>query len=149
MTTMQRETQTETQQRRRKSRDSGELTGRRLAVSKSSLDFTKFVYRWINDTSAPRLHAMTKEDDWNVVMNEGVKEDSADMGNAVSQIVGSKPDGSALVAYLCRKPRKFYDEDQKEKSIELDKQLEQLRRGNDRSGGAQADYIPSGGIKMS
>ena len=145
---MQRETQTETQQRRRKSRDSGELTGRRLAVAKSSLDFTRYVYRWVNDSPA-RLYAMTKEDDWNVVMNDGVKDDSADMGNAVSQIVGSKPDGSALVAYLCRKPRKFYDEDQKEKSIELDKQLEQLRRGNDRSGGSQADYIPSSGIKMS
>jgi hypothetical protein len=148
MTTTQRESRTETEQRRRKQRDGGELTGKRLAVTKSSLDFTRFVYRWINDAPA-RLFAKTKEDDWDVVTNDGVKDDSADLGNAVSQIVGTAPDGSALKAYLCRKPRTFYDEDQKDKSRDLDKQLEQLRRGNDRAGGSQADYIPSTGIRMS
>jgi hypothetical protein len=70
------------------------------------------------------------------------------MGNVVSQIVGTKPDGSVLKAYLCRKPKKWWIEDQAEKQLALDEQLAQLRRGNDRSGSAQSDYIPTTGIKI-
>ena len=147
MTTTQRETRKDTEQRRRKERGGGELTGRRLGVAKSRLDFEQFKYRWINDAPA-RIHAMTKEDDWDVVTNDGVKDDSADLGSAVSQIVGTAPDGSALRAYLCRKPRRFYDEDQADKSAALDRQLEQLRRGNDRAGGSQSDYVPNSGIRV-
>lgn len=147
MTTTQREGRKETETRRRKERGGGELTGKRLAVNKSRLDFENFKYRWINDAPA-RLHAKTKEDDWDVVTNDGVKDDSADLGNAVSQIVGTAPDGSALRAYLCRKPRRFYDEDQADKSAALDRQLEQLKRGLDRSGGSQSDYVPNSGIRV-
>ena len=135
------------EQRRRKRSDSGELTGRRLGVLKSRLDFERFKYRWINDNEA-RFMAKTKEDDWSLVPNDGVKEDSADLGTAVSQIVGSKPDGSALRAYLCRKPKKWYEDDQAEKQAELDEQLSQIRRGNDRNGASQSDYIPNAGIKI-
>lgn len=147
MTTTQRETRKETETRRRKQRDGGELTGSRLAVAKSKLDFDNFAYRWINDAPA-RLYAKTKEDDWDVVMNDGVKDDNADLGNAVSQIVGTAPDGSALRAYLCRKPRTFYDDDQAAKSKDLDRQLSELRRGNDRTGSSQSDYIPNAGIRL-
>ena len=136
----------ETRERRRKP-GSGEVIGRRLAVRESTLDFNSYRYRWINDHEA-RFMAKTREDDWDLVMNDNVKDDNADLGNAVSQIVGTKPDGSALRAYLCRKPRKWYEDDQKEKQAELDRQLEQIRVGNDRSGGSQADYIPAGGIRI-
>lgn len=140
-------TRREEVQTRRKQRGGGELEGRRLGIVKSKLDFDNFVYRWVNDAPS-RLFAKTKEDDWDVVRNDGVKDDSADLGNAVSQIVGTAPDGSALKAYLCRKPRKFYDEDQADKSAALDAQLEQLRRGNDRSGASQSDYVPHSGIRI-
>jgi hypothetical protein len=134
-------------ERRRKGRESGEMTGGRLGVLASSLDHEKYVYRWINDAPG-RIHGKTQEDDWDVVMKTGVKEDSADLGNAVSEIVGSKPDGSPLRAYLCRKPRKFYDEDQAEKNRDLDRQLADMKRGRDRSGASQADYVPHSGISM-
>ena len=136
-------------ERRRKARGEGELTGVRLGVLASSLDHTKYVYRWINDVGG-RLQAKTVEDDWDVVMKDGVKEDSADLGNAVSEVVGSKPDGSPMRAYLCRKPRRFYEEDQAEKTKALDAQLADLKRGRDRSGAALpgADYVPSSGISM-
>ena len=147
MTTMQREDRKATETRRRKDRDSGELTGTRLAVVKSKLDFDNFAYRWINDSPA-RLYSKTKEDDWDVVMNDGVKDDNTDLGNAVSQIVGTAPDGSALKAYLCRKPRTYYDDDQADKSKQLDDQLSELRRGKDRSGGSQSDYVPNTGIRL-
>lgn len=132
---------------RRRKIGTGETTGRRLGVLKSALDFNQFKYRWMNDNEA-RIMAKTREDDWDFVKKEGVKEDSADMGNVVSQIVGSKPDGSVLKAYLCRKPKKWWMEDQAEKQAALDEQLAQLRRGNDRSGSAQSDYIPTTGIKI-
>lgn len=147
MTTTQREDRKDEVQRRRRKRDSGELTGTRLGVIKSTLDEEKFVYRWINDSTA-RLYSKTKEDDWNLVMNKGVKDDSKDLGNAVSEVVGLTPDSKPLRAYLCRKPRAFYEEDQKRKSKALDEQLSELRRGNDRSGGSQSDYIPNTGIKL-
>lgn len=132
---------------RRRQPGSGDVIGRRLAVRKSEMDFQNYRYRWINDHEA-RFMAKTKEDDWDLVMNAGVKDDSADLGNAVSQIVGSKPDGSALRAYLCRKPKKWWEDDQAEKQAALDEQLNQLRRGNDRAGGSQSDYIPAAGIKI-
>lgn len=135
------------EQRRRKGRETGELTGVRLGVLASSLDHEKYVYRWVNDAPG-RIHGKTQEDDWDVVRKSGVKEDSADMGDAVSEVVGVKPDGSPMRAYLCRKPRKFYDEDQAEKTANLDRQLADMKRGRDRSGAPQADYIPASGISM-
>jgi len=137
------------EQRRRKQRDGGDVVGKRLAVNKSQLDFDRFVYRWINDDPA-RIYGKTKEDDWDIVKNNGgiVKDDSADIGDAVSQVVGSKPDGSPKVAYLCRKPVQFYDDDQWLKQADLDEQLSQLRRGMSRDGGANSDYVPSSGISL-
>ena len=137
----------EEETQRRRKRDGGELTGYRMAVPKSMLDLDRYTYRWINDERA-RMFILTKEDDWDVVMNDGVTDDSADLGQAVSRIVGVAADGSALRSYLCRKPKTFYDEDQKDKAKSLDEQLVQLRRGNDRSGAVQADYIPQDGIRL-
>jgi hypothetical protein len=133
--------------RRRKKREG--VIGRRLGVNEHILDFENFKYRWLNDKPG-RLVAMTKSDDWDFVTNDGgtVKSDSADLGDVVSQVVGTGPDGNALRAYLCRKPRKFWEEDQAQKQAELDEQLEQIRRGNSKSGESQSDYIPSGGIRI-
>lgn len=142
------QTRVEAEQVRRRKRDGGDLTGQRMGVLKSSLDFDKYAYRWINDLANGRLQAKTVEDDWDFVTNSGVKDDSADLGSRVSTIVGTAADGSALRAYLCRKPKTFYDEDQADKSKELDQQVEQMRRGNDRTGGKQADYVPNEGIRV-
>lgn len=146
MTTIRDPRTAETQQRRRQ-RAGGELVGQRLAVPSSILDHDRFRYRWINDDAA-RIQAKTVQDDWDIVANDGNLCESADLGNAVSRIVGTAPDGSALRSYLCRKPKRLYDDDQAEKSAELDRQIEQLRRGNDRAGGSQADYVPASGIRM-
>lgn len=135
--------------RRRKRADDGDVVGQRLGVRKSALDLEQFAYRWINDNPA-RIQAMTEEDDWDLVPNDGdeVKKDAAATGNAVSQVVGLHPDGSPKLAYLCRKPKTFFEEDQKERQAQLDKQLAELRRGADRSGNLQSDYIPSTGIAV-
>jgi hypothetical protein len=133
----------------RRRRNDMETVGKRLAVNTNLLDYDRFSYRFINDAPA-RLFQMTQQDDWDIVTQNGaiVKSDSTDLGDAVSVVVGTKPDGSPLRSYLCRKPRKFYDDDQKKKQTDLDEQLSQLRRGNTKAGDLQGDYIPSGGIRI-
>ena len=136
------------QEQKRRRRRTG-VTGQRLGVAMSALDLEKFKYRWVNDSPA-RIFAMTKEDDWSIVHQSGgvVKEDATDLGSAVSTVVGTAPDGSALLAYLCRKPIDFYREDQRMKSEELDQQLAGLKRGFDRHGSALGDYVPNEGISI-
>ena len=135
---------------RRRRREGGNVTGRRLGVNEDMLDFTRFAYRWVNDDPA-RIQGKTVYDDWNIMTQEGgaLKEDATDLGSAVSMVVGTHPDGSPKRAYLCRKPRTYFEADQKEKQKELDEQLNQLRRGLDREGASQADYVPTSGISIS
>ena len=133
-------------ERRRKR---GTVYGSRLGVSDSLLDFDNFAYRWINDTpGGARIFDKTQNDDWDFVTQDGgvLKTDATDA--AVSVVVGTSPDGSALRAYLCRKPKKYYDEDQAEKSEELDRQPQQMRMGNAPDGTSQADYVPHSGISL-
>ena len=133
---------------RRKKR--GGVHGARLGVSYDLLDFDQYAYRWINDTpGGARIYEKTKNDDWDIVTQDGgiLREDAQD--GAVSVVVGTNADGSPLKAYLCRKPKQWYEEDQQAKSAELDEQLDQLRRGLSRDGSSQSDYVPHSGISVS
>lgn len=135
-------------ERRRKKR-SGAIEGRRLGVDTELLDRANYAYRIVNDRPG-RLVDFNSHDDWDFVTNDGgaVSENSSDLGARVSWIVGTGPDGQPLRAYLMRKPKSFYDEDQADKAADLDEQINQLRRGMSRSGEAQGDYVPSGGIRI-
>ncbi len=126
-----------------------DLTGKRLSVRMDLLDHDKYRYRWVNDADV-RLFRLTKQDDWEVMTQNGsaVKEDNSDLGDAISIPVGTKPDGSPMRAYLCRKLRRFFDEDQKKKQTDLDEQLARLRAGKDAKGADMGDYTPSGGIRV-
>lgn len=134
---------------RRRRQDGSNIGGKRLGVSQKYLEFDKFKYRWVNDEPA-RIQSKTEYDDWDIVLNQGgvVKEDASDLGDAVSIVVGTTPDGAAKRAYLCRKPKAYFEEDRRKKMEELDKQLEQIRRGNARDGSEQADYVPHTGISI-
>ena len=133
---------------KRRRREGGTVHGKRLGVSEDRLDFARFKYRWIND-NPDRIRAMTEFDDWDIVKEGGsvVKADKADLGDAVSQVVGSNADGSKKLAYLCRKLKSHYEDDQKGKSAELDRQLKDMRAGNDRSGSKQGDYNVASSIQ--
>lgn len=140
----------ETRERRRKRVGEGYLHGKRMGVNPELLDHSRFAYRWINDEQGARLVQKTKYDDWDIVTNGGgeMKEDATDLGDAVSIVVGTHPDGSAKKAYLCRKPKKWFEEDKAAAQAELDEQLNQLRRGNDRDGASQSDYVPPDTIRV-
>ena len=123
------------------------VVGTSLAVPAHLLDHDRFHYRWINDTPS-RILVKVQREFWDIVKANGNVVEGTDLGDAVSHYVGAKENGSPLVSYLCRKPKGFYDEDQAVKAAELDRQMADLRRGNTREGGAQADYIPAGGINI-
>lgn len=136
---------------RRNRDEASDVMGRRMAVNRNNLDFDNFEYRYINDVNNTRLYDLVTYREWEVVTQSGggiIKTDATDLGNAVSIVVGSKPDGSAMRTYLCRKPKRFFDEDRAKKQKELDEQLAQLRRGNTKAGEPQGDYIPSSGIQI-
>ena len=141
-----RKPKSEAEPERRKKRTGGML-GRRLGVPNSMLDHEKFAYRWINDDGM-RMYMLTEEDDWHLAPKNGVDTETVDIGEAVKRIAGRNDDGSPMYAYLCRKKRTFFDEDQKQKSAVLDEQLAQIRRGNSRHGEQQSDYIPHSGISV-
>ena len=143
-TTPKRSPKRETERRRKKA---AETTGGRLGVNPDLLDTETYTYRFFNDEPG-RLETKTLHDDWDLVTNEGTKEDSTDLGSKVSVIVGANPDGSPKLAYLARKLKTFYDEDKAEEQKALDQQLAELRRGNTREGSSQSDYIPNSGISV-
>lgn len=133
---------------RRRRQESAETIGKRLGVNESMLDFDSFAYRWLNDAPA-RLHTKTVKDDWDVMHQDGQSiTDSSDLGSAVSQVVGTHPDGSPLRAYLCRKPKEWFREDRDRAKKMLESQLDELRQGNDRHGVKQSDYVPNEGIRI-
>lgn len=125
----------------------------RLGVNEALLDRKKFAYRWINDTNG-RIDAMTKRDDWDIVTDPNIKEDSKSEGAQVRQLVGAKQDGSPLFAYLCRKPIEYHKEDRAKKQKPLDEQDAQLKKGivNSRDALSASDpnaYVPKDGISFS
>lgn len=134
---------------RRRRRNSGPYAhGARLGVNEELLDFGKFKYRWVKGTEA-RLIALTKHDDWDIVTTDGsaLKEDSTDLGSAVSVHAGTAENGSSERHFLCRKPKELYEEDQREAQTQLDELMSQLRRGQTPDG-EQSDYIRPEQIKL-
>lgn len=132
----------ETTRRRRAAGSINQDIGK-LGVNPKLLDHDKYAYRWFNDTQNGRLQMKTKHDDWDLVHGDAVKEDNTDLGSAVSIVVGANQDGTPLRAYLCRKPKTYFDEDKAAAQARLDDQLAQLSKGLDRDGGAQSDYAKS------
>lgn len=133
------------QERRRKR---GGVQNKRIGYNLSQLDVNNYKYRVINDDPG-RMYALTKEDDYAVVHQDGSDiTDQSEMGSAVCWEVGKHPNGSPKMAYLCRKKIEWYKADQEEKTREIERQIAEMRRGNDRNGASQSDYVPSTGIRI-
>lgn len=132
----------------RRRRDDMETFGKRLAVRIPPEMMKRFRFRWVNSEES-RLMTLYNRD-WDIVKPDMgvVKEDHSDLGEAISIVVGRNVDGSPLRAYLCRKPRQYYDEDVKKHQTELDNQMRELRRGNSKAGEPLGDYTVPGGISI-
>ena len=143
---MSRASRAEEVQTERRRRPSGpnQLAGLKLSVPAELLD-PNFQHRWANENDR-RLNDLTQHDDYDFVMDPGkVKTDGE--GTPVTKIVGTKPDGSPLKAYLIRKPKKYYDADRKEALKPIAETEDQIRRGLNHTkiepGLAGVSYTPS------
>jgi hypothetical protein len=127
--------------RRRRTDTTGEYRVR-LGVNHDLLDHKQFRYHWINDEPG-RIDEKTKRDDWDIVRDPSVKDNSSSEGAPVRQLVGAQKDGSALHAYLCRKPLEFDREDRAKKGQRSTELEAQLRRGEHSAPGAASTTTPT------
>lgn len=139
-------------ERRKKRGGLNALAGQKLSVREEFLDRANFEYRWINDDGG-RIESLTEMDDWDLVTDpeRKGKEDVDRMSSFVSKIVGKNDAGHPIKAYLARKPKDFYQEDQADKQVLLDKKIDDIRRGIPQGEGAQLGahaYVPEGSISI-
>jgi hypothetical protein len=143
-----RATSEQVQRRRRLTDYNGNYM--RLGVDESLKD-RAYVYRWINDDRG-RLEAKTKHDDWDFIADPAITADSAHNNSTdtrVRRVVGTSQGGAPLYAYLCRKRRDWYNDDQRAKTKQRTQQRQQMIINQDAgwSGGVVDDpqhtYIPA------
>ena len=138
---MNRVEQTKTERRRRSGM--GLDRTRKLYVPEAMKD-KNFEYRWINDVPG-RIESKTIEDDWDVVMEQRNGEEIK-----VSRVVDTTRSGQSVRAYLCRKPKKLYDQDKAEEQKIITSQEEAMKTGplpNPAEGGvteSKTTYVPGG-----
>lgn len=106
--------------RRRRAGSLNRMVQFRLQIFEDGeLDHDNFVYYWFND-EGNNLRRMTQLDDYEFVsvheLGASFNPESTDSESAerVRMLVGAKPDGAPLYAYLCKKPRAFWEADQEE-----------------------------------
>lgn len=129
-------------EQRRRRRDRKGMLGYRLQVPAEKLELHRFKYSWVNDQDA-RIFALTKQDDWNFVHQDGSEiKDDADRGSAINVVVGEKANGQPLRAFLCRKRKDWWEDDQRQKIEEIEEMMNQMRRGNDPDGSRPAGIYP-------
>lgn len=137
--------QVETQQRRRRRTELG-MDGHLKLDVPAHLKKAGFVERWINDTTG-RLEGKTVHDDWDIVRENIDPEKDNGEGTPVRRLVGVKPDGQPLYAYLCRKPEEFYREDRAKEQKSIDETEAALKRGEVKGQEALTGphaYVPGG-----
>lgn len=113
--------------RRERRRKPGQtvLANLKLSVDEAKLDRKTYEYRFVNDKDGrvQQLHAQ----DWDIAP-EGAKEDNASLGSVNSAHAGVN-EGKPYQTVLMRKPKDWFDEDQKEKQRPLDEMEDAIRRG--------------------
>lgn len=136
----------ETRKKRRRRTEASYDGWSRLSVNEALLDREAFTYRWVNDSTG-RIERFTVHDDWDKVTDPGIKEENNNEGSPVRQLVGSKEDGTALYAYLLKKPIELHREDKAARQRKID-DLESSILDGQHSGGdtlsadSKHGYIP-------
>lgn len=140
--------------RRRRDVDSEEDRNMKLLVPETLKD-PNYTYRWINDTAGGRIMDKTQADDWDLVTKSDISKDgytvnSFDTGDNVKRVVGSQ-DGRPLYAYLCRKPKEYYEADKQAEQAKIDEVEQQILRGQNSDPKGLAgphSYVPDGANKI-
>lgn len=141
----------ETVQAERRRRNTLGLSGvrQRLVVDEAGLDREKYAYRWIND-EGNRLHALTVQDDWEVVPDRdgAIKADGIGMGTEVAADAGTGPKGP-MRAVLVRKLKQYHTDDQSAQQRRIDELEASLKSGAvPGAGDTTGSYVPRDGITI-
>ena len=114
---------------------------------------------WINDwhqTMPDRINQALRAgyqfvSQQEVDVSPGLASFSADLSDRVSRIVGSRPDGAPITAYMMKIPLEFYEEHQAAVTDRAAKVEQAIKRGNIKGKvGEDGRYIPKDSpIKMS
>lgn len=137
------------QGRRRRRSDDFSGNYRRLGVDERLKD-PAYEYRWINDDRG-RLENKTRQDDWDIVddpaiLNDSDRNDKVD--TRIRRVVGTGQGGEPLYAYFCRKRKDWCEDDRRAKAERRTQQRQQMIRQQHAGGsGGVADdpqhtYIP-------
>jgi len=128
-------------------RDKAKIDGTRFKLYAPEIN--GFVTRWVNDLNN-RVHMLTNFDDWDFVSSQEISDQDGRVivgdpsvtpelapGDRVARIVG-QVEGKPLYAYLLKKRKEFYEQDQAEKEsdlLEVESQLKRSKEGADFSHG--------------
>ncbi len=105
----------------------------RLTIPESVTTYLEqngLVARWINDDGRGRIYDKTERDTWDFLTSDEVSGDPRNANPDSSRIarrVGTKEDGSALLTYLCVKPKDWYDVDAKRRAKPHNEMMAQIR----------------------
>lgn len=119
---------------------------RRASVGGHSLKLSAppregYTRRWVND-AANRV-AEIQELAYDFVDEKGIKTD--DPSSRVARVVGTKPNGEPLKAYLMETPDELYQEGVAEKEAHNSRIDDAIRRGQDTTGTMDGNtYSPAG-----
>lgn len=122
-----------TQRSRRRREDSFNGLDYRLFVPEELKD-SMYVYRWINDEPG-RLFQATEQDDYDFVHDERIRTEEAgshkntDTGTRISRIVGRSKTGEPMRAFLCRKLKEYYEEDNRKRHEHWRQVTDQVEMG--------------------
>jgi hypothetical protein len=134
----------------RRRRNSETLSGRRqrMSVDMSKLDQENYAYRWVNDVGN-RLHAMTVQDDWDVVQDRdgSIKPNATGTGSEVSVVVGTDNGGAPIRSVLLRKRKEYYNDDAAAKTRAIDEKEAGLKTGAV-PGASAGEFYSSSGITV-
>lgn len=143
---------------RRRRKNTGNVPGLKLGIDETALgmDRDKFAYRFINDKPG-RVQNLTVNDDWDLVddASKVASPTNADEGTHVSFHAGLGDYGRPMRTVLVRKPKQWYEDDQREKQKPLDDIDRDLRRGTAHKNAPEAaaiagehGYVPDGYISI-
>ena len=116
-------------------RDKEKIDGTRYKLY--APEISGFATRWVNDTNN-RVHMLTNYDDWDFVSTQEISDQDGRanvtpelaLGDHVARIVG-QVEGKPLYAYLLKKRKEFYEQDQAEKESDLLEVESQLKRSKE------------------
>lgn len=126
-----------------------------IGLPEDSVLRTDYYLRWFNDTPGRVAAALRAGYDFvsqkEVLIDDGLVRQNADLGEKVAALVGAKENGQPLMAYLMKLPMKFRLEDEARHEAELADIDSVIRRGLlGRAGeikdshGSDTHYVPKG-----